>query len=120
MQLFFKHAAIATVLSLSLAPIAKAGPSDYGVPLTKQPTQVAAPQLVAQASQVKSTLPPRAQMLLELLGQHMAMRKMAMEAMKSPDPEMQKIGQETAKRSEDEILKLIKMMRAEFLANPDR
>lgn len=117
---FVKHAAIATILSLSLAPIAKAEPSDNRVLSTTQLAQLAAPQLVAQASQGKSTLPPRAQMLLELLGQHMATRQVAMEAMKSADPEMQKIGQETAKKAEDEILRLIKMMRAEFLANPDR
>jgi hypothetical protein len=120
MNSFLKKSAVAAVLSLALAPVANA------MPLTGQSAQSELSQLqstliVAQAEKTTvSTLSPKEEMILEMLNQYMMMRKRGQAIMKSSDPEIQKMGQAMVKTSDTEISKLVKMMRADFLANPDR
>jgi len=120
MNSFFRNAAVATILSLSLAPVANAAPSDSATIAQFNVSQSSAPLLVAQAMESKPVISTKFELLQSMLNQYMTMRKLGQSAMQSSDPEIQRMGREIVKSSEDQILKLIKMMRAEFLANPDR
>jgi hypothetical protein len=115
MKRFLKKAAIATVMCLSLAPLAKATPLNQ-----VRSASVGEPLVVAQATRSSSTLPPKAAMYIELIDMYMKMEKMGREMMKSTDPETKKMGEELVKTSLAQNSKLEKMLRSEFLANPDK
>lgn len=120
MTSFFKNAAIAMVLSLGSASIANAAPLNSASIAQSGLSQVNSPVLVAQAMESKPIISSRGDLLLQMLNQYTTMRSMGRSAMQSADPEVQKMGREMVKTSEDQILRLVRMMRAEFLANPDR
>lgn len=120
MNSFFRNAVAATILSLSLAPLANAAPMSSATIAQSNLSQSNSSLLVAQATESKPIVSSKFEMIQGLLNQYMTMRMTGRSAMQSSDPEIQKSGREMVKTSENEILKLIKMMRAEFLANPDR
>ncbi len=115
----FRNAALATILSLSLAPVANAAPMNSTITQADR-SQSNSSLLVAQAMESKPIVSSKFEIIQEMLHQYMTMRAMGRTAMQSSDPTMQKLGREMVKTSENEILKLVKLMRAEFLANPDR
>jgi hypothetical protein len=118
MDAILSKAAMATMVSLSLASTVNAMPLSQTAP--SKELQLNSVTQVAQVKVAQSTLSAKSEMILEMLGQYSQMRKMGLQAMKSSDPEMRKMGEAMVKTSETEISRLVKMMRAEFLANPDR
>lgn len=113
MHNLIKNAALAAVLSISVAPLANA------LPVTRSiATPASQPILIAELDST-SGLSPKAEMLLGLFNQFMTMKKWGEEAMKSSDPELRKMGEAMVKEANEEFSKLSKILREEFLKNPN-
>jgi uncharacterized protein (DUF305 family) len=120
MNSFLRNAAVATLLSLSLAPIANAAPFGGEEIAQSEQSHRNPVSLMAQVQTTNPGLSEKSAMILEMLHHYMEARKMGQTSMKSSDPVIRKMGEDMVKSSDTEILKLVRMMRAEFLANPDR